>query len=181
MATVEDLLHPSQYYDAVRTATASTTSRLTIWVETALLSSHQLNAITQWTPLQSFLGKLYGESSRVAQGLGRVLFEVEVVLEGAERGRCPGMKRWEGRSEAWDIVWRLDGGVSASARLSSACSASQADDGVRRLEETRPTPRCHFLPCLSSRTRFHGHQEPHRGASVCTLTRARRSLTRQWC
>ena len=82
--TLQHLLDPTAYIPAIRQASLLTTSHLTIYLLSPLFGEGELalSPSLHWSTIQSFLGTVYGEAVRVAQGKGRVLFEVEVVLQG---------------------------------------------------------------------------------------------------
>lgn len=119
--TLHHLLTPAQFFPAIRQASLLTSSHLTIYLLSSLFQPPPLGLppSAHWETIQSFLGKVYGEAVRVAQKEGRVLFEVDVVMQGLG-GEKGDERRWEGRKEGkgWEVVWRLEGGES---HISSSC------------------------------------------------------------
>lgn len=103
--SIEALSDPGDLLDPVRIAATETSDRLTIFLLTPLFRRDTaISVVDHWDDIQLFLGKVYGEAVRVAQGQGRVLFEVDVVIDGLTT-----VSAWEPSYASWDALWTIEG------------------------------------------------------------------------
>jgi hypothetical protein len=115
LSLLSSLTSPSpSHLAALREATANTSSHLTVLVRTPFFdysSPQHLCPRTHWNEIQSYLSVIYGESTRVAQRKGRMLFKVDVILEGFG-GKEGEEKRWEGIEGCpWHVIYMDQDGL----------------------------------------------------------------------
>lgn len=156
---------PSIFIPLLRRITRRTTDRLLVLCHGSALHPRGPSDQAGWSDVQRFLGIIYSAVAQEAARHDRVLFEVDVLIEGFagdERagGRAGGVATFGRVGGKWDRVWvsdrETDGGVSTgcTARLAAL---------TRQFAAQRRTRRCSLHACSICQTSL--RSRPFRTAS----------------
>ena len=115
VATLQSLEAPHFLSPVISSATTATDSRLLIVLLSHLFDEHNpdpsgessgISHTEKWDQVQSLLTSLYVQATKVAQDMGKVLLQVDIVLKGIDRGLDDAILQ-----QKFDALYQVEGGM----------------------------------------------------------------------
>lgn len=106
LAGLKNLSIPHFLAPAISTAASATKDRLLIVLISSIFGADDgISHTGTWNEVQQLLSFVYVQGTKVAQDMGKMLMEVDVLLKGLKEGVS------EDLSHKSDVIFRIEGGA----------------------------------------------------------------------